>query len=65
MSFLSKRSRSTRSFIRGGEDQLSVRRIEADVATGTRRNSTESCDSSSPAPPYVDVTDYALHESCV
>jgi hypothetical protein len=59
MSFLSKRSRSQRSFNRGS-DEISVRRIEPS-------NELAKCDGESggSSPSDMSATDFALYDSCV
>jgi hypothetical protein len=62
MSFLSKRSRSQRSFTRGSEE-ISVRRLEPGNELAKCRVDTVNSDGSSPS--NMNATNFALYGSCV
>ncbi|KAH6667562.1 hypothetical protein B0J14DRAFT_489576 [Halenospora varia] len=60
MSFLSKRSRSQRSFVRG-EEQITVRKLQKSPQIDSQQCGAEGSTSSG----GVDATDFALYDSCV
>ncbi|KAH8654476.1 hypothetical protein BGZ60DRAFT_532845 [Tricladium varicosporioides] len=60
MSFLSKRSRSQRSFVRG-EEQITVRKLQKSPQIESQQCGAEGSTLSG----GVDATDFALYDSCV